>query len=77
MIELLNFYADTAKEKNKFFSWKINSIMDLESRLLYWSHKYYIRSAWYQCKDKGQIIENSKIDLVQFNDAHEVILTKK
>lgn len=71
IIEFLQFYADTPNEKNKFFSWKINSIMDLPSRLAYFSQRFYIRSAFYVCKENGKVINNDKIDLVTWTDYKE------
>jgi len=77
-IERLKFYADTKTEKNKYFSWNINSIMDLESRLRYWMGRVYIRSAWYECvdKDSGEVI-NQRIDLSAFVDQQELIFSKE
>jgi hypothetical protein len=75
-MERLKFYADTSKEKNKFFCWKINSIMDLESRLEYWMKRVYIRAAWYECidTDTGEVI-NQRIDLVHFTDYQQILFS--
>ena len=73
-IERLKFYADTKTEKNKFFCFKINSIMDLEARLIYFFKIMNIRAAWYECLDENRrVIENSKIDLNHFVDFKEVL----
>jgi len=62
--EFLKFYADTPSEQNKLFTWKINSIFDLEARLMYWRKKYYVRAAWYVVKENGVVVSSQKIDLV-------------
>ena len=67
--ERLKFYADVSeKNKNKFFCFKINSILDLENRLIYWMSKMYIRAAWYECIEDNKVVDNKKIDLVTFTD---------
>jgi len=78
IIERLKFYADTETEKNKYFCWKINSIMDLETRLKYWMKKMYLRSAWYECidTDTGETT-NQRIDLNVFTEQEEVIFCKE
>ena len=70
--ERIKFYADTDKQKNKFYCFKINSIMDLQPRLMYWMKKVYIRAAWYECIDNGIVVNNDKIDLVLLLDYNEV-----
>jgi hypothetical protein len=70
--ERLKFYADTPQQKNKFFCFTINSMFDLEARLNYWLSKFYIRAAWYECKEDGKVISNDKIDLIAFVDYKEV-----
>jgi len=68
-METLKFYADTPRgEKNKPFTWKINSILDLPSRLEYFIKKgFEIRSAWYEYTDpETKERQNQKIDMVQF-----------
>jgi hypothetical protein len=77
-MERLKFYADTPRgEKNKYFCFKINSILDLEGRLIYWLKKgMYIRSAWYESIDEETgLIQNQKIDLVKFVDERQVLFT--
>lgn len=76
-IEYLKFYADTDTEKNKMFCWKINSIIDLPDRLRYWMKKVYIRSAFYECRENNVVIENRKIDLVNFVDYGETTFIKE
>ena len=79
-MERLKFYADTPRgDKNKFFCWKIDSILDLEKRLLYWMEQgYYIRAAWYEYVDEetGEK-QNDKIDLIEFCESKAVFFTKK
>ena len=70
--ELIQFYGDTAAEKNKFFSFKINSIFDLESSLTRFMKSFYIRAAWYVCKVDGKIVNNDKIDLSNFVDYNTI-----
>ena len=77
IIERLKFYADTDKEKNKYFCFKISSILDLENRLLYWMKKVYIRSAWYECIEDGEVVSNDRIDIVNFYDTHVITFAKK
>ena len=67
-VERLKFYADTDTQKNKYFVFKINSIVDLPERLKYWSERVYIRSAYYEAIENGTVIQNEKIDLVDFTD---------
>ena len=69
--ERIKFYADTKEQKNKFFCFKINSIMDLQPRMMYWMKKVYIRSAWYECIENDVVISNDKIDLTQLVDGGE------
>ena len=71
-VELIQFYGETASEKNKFFSFKINSIFDLESSLKRFMRSYYIRSAWYVCKEDGKIVNNDRIDMTQFVDFNTI-----
>jgi len=66
--EFLQFYADTPSVKNKFFSFRINSVFDLETSLKRFMKSFYIRSAWYVAREGKNVVENSKIDLVQFLD---------
>lgn len=67
-IERVKFYADTDKEKNKFYCWKINSILDLEDTLInFMSKGWLIRSAWYEKFDNetGEVLENTRISDLQ------------
>jgi hypothetical protein len=71
--ERLKFYADVSeKTKNKFFCFKINSILDLENRLKYWMSRMYIRAAWYECIEDNKVIDNRKIDLSAYTDFQTV-----
>jgi hypothetical protein len=76
VIERLKFYADTDKEKNKYFCFTINSIMDLEERLKYFAQRMYIRSAWYECIENGKTTSNQRIDMVTFTDYNEISFIK-
>lgn len=70
--EYLKFYGDTKTEKNKQFSWRINSITDLPDRLKYWAKRVEIRAAWYVCVDGGETITNQRIDMISwYNDPEE------
>ena len=65
----LKFYADTSKERNKFFTWKISPVNLLE-RLQYWSRRVVIKAAWYQEKE-GQVVKvNQRIDLETFTSTN-------
>lgn len=76
--EYIKFYADLNDgTRNKYFCFQINSIMNLNERLNYWSSKMYIRAAWYECKDGIQVLSNEKIDLVHFTDEKNAIFIKK
>jgi hypothetical protein len=85
-METLKFYADAPNgEKNKQFTWKVNSILDVKARLEYFIKKGYdIRAAWYEYTDpETKQRENHRIDMVQFyTDMHdkqepEVLFTKE
>jgi hypothetical protein len=78
IIERIKFYADLQSgEKNKYFCFTINSIMELEGRLKYFMKKMYIRSAWYECIENGKVISNDRIDLTHYIDNNEAIFIKK
>jgi hypothetical protein len=73
LVERLKFYADTPNgDKNKFFCFKIPSIIEIDKRLLYFMKKnWYIRSAWYECIEDGKVKNNWQIDLVTFCSDNE------
>jgi len=76
----LKFYADTPRgEKNKYFCFSINSIMDIEARLLYWMQKgFYVRAAYYEfVDDETSETTNQQIDLIEFCESKAVLFTKK
>jgi len=79
-MERLKFYADLPDgKKNKFFCWKINSIMDISARLSYFTNRgYYLRSAWYEHVDEDTgVKENREIDLIEYyEDRSNVLFTK-
>jgi hypothetical protein len=72
--EYLKFYGDTEEIKNKLYTWKINSIMDLENRLKYWSQRVVMRAAWYVVKEDGKPTQSTRIDLVSFFSSGETLL---
>ncbi len=59
MIERLKFYADTPREKNKFFCWDNVSILDFEKKLIEFMFEkdFNIRAAWHETvnKETGEI----------------------
>lgn len=64
--ERLKFYADTPKEKNKYFCWKIDSVLTLKDALWRFFDKgWNIRSAWYEKIDlnTGEVISNTKLNI--------------
>jgi hypothetical protein len=70
--EFIKFYGDTPEIPNKLYTWRINSIMDLEARLKYWSQRVYIRAAWYVLKENGKVTQCSRIDLDMYFNYQEV-----
>jgi|GEM_PF-3931434 len=75
-VERLRFYGDSLTEKNKLYTWDINSIFDLEARLRYWMKRLYIRAAWYEVLEKGERVKNERIDLIQFLDYNEILFKR-
>lgn len=72
-MERLKFYADNAdrSQKNKLFTFKIDSAISLGDSLLRFSKKFdLIRAAWYEFinEDTGEV-ENRRIDLDFFYQA--------
>lgn len=63
--ERLKFYADTPKEKNKYFCWDINILTLKEALWRFFDKGWNIRSAWYEKIDlsTGEIVENSKLNM--------------
>jgi hypothetical protein len=64
--ERLKFYADTPQEANKYFCYKITSVLSLKDALWRFFDKgWNIRSAWYEKIDMntGEILENTKLNL--------------
>ena len=64
--ERLKFYADTPMGKNKYFCFKIESIMTLKDALWRFFDKgWNIRAAFYEKKntETGEVIENSKLNI--------------
>ena len=74
VIERLKFYAVTDQNPNKFFCFRINSIVDLEQRLLYFSAKYQLKAAWYELIVDGEVQENRRIDLDSFYASGEALI---
>lgn len=70
--ERLKFYADTPKEQNKYFCFKITSILSLKDALWRFFDKgWNIRSAWYEKIDlKTGEITNTRIDLQKEMDEY-------
>jgi len=59
IIERLKFYADTPREKNKFFCWDNVSLLTFEDKLIEFMFEkdFTIRAAWHETinKDTGEI----------------------
>lgn len=70
-INKLKFYADCADgSRNKLFSWSINSVIDVESRIIYFLKKGYQIKAAYFCEYSsidGHEISSKKINLENIN----------
>lgn len=66
--ERLKFYADTGREKNKLFCWKLpNGILSITEALnRFFAKGWHIRAAWYEKIDinTDKVIENSRIDVI-------------
>lgn len=72
IIERIKFYADLQNgTKNKYFCFKINSIMELEKALIYFSQRVSIRAAWYECIEGDKVQSNERIDLETFYNFHQ------
>jgi len=58
-IERLKFYADTPRDKNKFFCWNNVSILDFEDKLIefMFDKNFTIRAAWHETvnKETGEV----------------------
>jgi hypothetical protein len=77
--ERLKFYADTEKDRNKYFCFTITSILEVRSALWRFFDKgWNIRSAWYEKidTDTGETI-NQKIVLRTELDEYIKEKTKK
>jgi hypothetical protein len=64
--ERLKFYADTPMASNKYFCWKLDSILSLKEALWRFFDKgWNIRSAWYERINltTGEVEENTKLDV--------------
>lgn len=64
--ERLKFYADTPKEKNKYFCFEIVSILELKAALWRFFDKgWNIRAAWYEKinLENGNVVENLKLNV--------------
>ena len=71
--ERLKFYADTPMAKNKYFCWKLSSLLTLKEALWRFFDKgWNIRSAWYEKinLETGEVEENLKINLQQEMDEY-------
>ena len=78
--ERIKFYADTPKEQNKYFCFKITSILALKEALWRFFDKgWNIRSAWYEKIDlnTGEI-ENTRLNVQeQLDEYMKVKLSRK
>ena len=64
--ERLKFYADTPMAKNKYFCWKLDSILTLKEAIWRFFDKgWNIRSAWYEKINltTGEVEENTKLNI--------------
>ena len=64
--ERLKFYADTPKEKNKYFCFEIVSILELKAALWRFFDKgWNIRAAWYEKINSktGVVFENLRLNV--------------
>jgi len=73
LLERLKFYADTPQERNKYFCWKLSSLLTLKQALYRFFDKgWNIRAAWYEKIDTetGEIVENLKLNLQELLDEY-------
>lgn len=78
--ERLKFYADTPQQSNKYFCYKISSILTLKEALWRFFDKgWNIRSAWYEKIDlnTGEVLENTKLNLQIHLDEYFRVKIKK
>jgi hypothetical protein len=78
--ERLKFYADTPQQSNKYFCYKISSILTLKEALWRFFDKgWNIRSAWYEKIDlnTGEIVENTKMNIQEHLDEYFRVKLKK
>lgn len=64
--ERIKFYADTPLESNKYFCYKITSILALQEALWRFFDKgWNIRSAWYEKINisSGEVVVNKRLDI--------------
>jgi hypothetical protein len=67
--ERIKFYADTPQQQNKYFCYKITSILTLKEALWRFFDKgWNIRSVWYEKIDlsTGEVVDNLKIPLQEY-----------
>ena len=78
--ERIKFYADTPQQSNKYFCYKISSILTLKEALWRFFDKgWNIRSAWYEKIDlnTGEIVENTKMNIQEHLDEYFRVKLKK
>ena len=63
--ERLKFYADTQKEKNKYFCFEVTVLSVKEAIWRFFSKGWTIRAMWYEKINlsTGEIVENSKLNI--------------
>ena len=69
--ERLKFYADTNRERNKYFCFDIKSVLTLKEALWrFFGKGWNIRSAWYEKIDlaTGEVIENTRLNVQELCD---------
>lgn len=71
-MERIKFYADTDREKNKYFVWKITSILNIKDALWRFFDKgWAIRSCWYEkINEETGEVENQRINIQEQFDLY-------
>jgi hypothetical protein len=82
ILERLKFYADTPVKSNKYFCWKLSSILTLKDALWrFFGKGWNIRAAWYEKINlsTGEVIENIKLKIRELEEEYldEKLHTKK
>jgi hypothetical protein len=73
IVERVKFYADTPMGKNKYFCFKLTSILALKEAIWrFFSKGWNIRAAWYEKinLNTGEVIENLKLKIRELEEEY-------